>query len=197
MSTSGKIFGVGLPKTATMSFHFALMHLGYRSVHWRHKSGPLRGQICRPEDLELCDAGSDLAVAAVFEELDTAYPGSKFVYTERDLPGWLESIRIQEYVRGDKTRGWGDAGQWASYLRRRAFGPDPPRQFRVDWFAAAYHRHERRVFEYFAGRPGDLLRLNICAGDGWPTLCPFLGRPIPERPFPYRNRTPDRLRRSQ
>jgi hypothetical protein len=41
---------------------------------------------------------------------------------------------------------------------------------------------------YFAKRPGDLLVINIPAGDGWEKLCPFLGVPVPDLPFPFKNR---------
>lgn len=41
--------------------------------------------------------------------------------------------------------------------------------------------------DYFAGRPEDLLIMDICAGDGWEKLCPFLGFEIPETPFPHLN----------
>jgi hypothetical protein len=49
--------------------------------------------------------------------------------------------------------------------------------------------HAARVAEYFSGRPDDLLVLDITAGDGWPPLCRFLGRPVPDAPFPATNRS--------
>ena len=49
----------------------------------------------------------------------------------------------------------------------------------------AYATHERNVREYFAGRPEDLLVMNVTAGDGWELLCPFLGKPVPDFPFPH------------
>jgi hypothetical protein len=42
------------------------------------------------------------------------------------------------------------------------------------------------VREHFADRPGDLLVLDITAGEGWDRLCPFLGLPEPGVPFPRR-----------
>ena len=29
--------------------------------------------------------------------------------------------------------------------------------------------------------------MDVCAGDGWETLCSFLGRPVPAVPFPRNN----------
>jgi hypothetical protein len=31
--------------------------------------------------------------------------------------------------------------------------------------------------------------MNICAGDGWDKLCPFLGKTAPNAPFPCTNQT--------
>ena len=48
--------------------------------------------------------------------------------------------------------------------------------------------HHQRVADYFEGRQ-DLLVLRIAAGDGWERLCPFLGEPVPDEPFPHRHRS--------
>ena len=41
---------------------------------------------------------------------------------------------------------------------------------------------------HFGARLGrDLLVLGLGAGQGWPELCAFLGRPIPEAAFPHLN----------
>jgi hypothetical protein len=53
---------------------------------------------------------------------------------------------------------------------------------RFDW---VYTNHVATVRNYFAGRPKDLLELDICAGEGWASLAPFLGRPLPTDPFPH------------
>jgi hypothetical protein len=43
--------------------------------------------------------------------------------------------------------------------------------------------HNRRVqYEIANDR---LLIMDILGGDGWPALCGFLGRPIPDEPFPF------------
>jgi hypothetical protein len=49
--------------------------------------------------------------------------------------------------------------------------------------------HEREVEAFFADAPQRLLVLDICAGEGWEKLCPFLGRPVPRQPFPWDHRT--------
>lgn len=47
--------------------------------------------------------------------------------------------------------------------------------------------HYQAVTEYFADRPQDLLIMNICEGDGFELLAPFLGLPIPNEAFPHKN----------
>lgn len=59
--------------------------------------------------------------------------------------------------------------------------------FDVKRYVAAYHRHHADVRRYFAGRPHSLLEMNLVEGDGWETLCPFLGLPAPAVPFPHLN----------
>jgi hypothetical protein len=43
------------------------------------------------------------------------------------------------------------------------------------------------VTDYFRGRPHDLLVVDWEAGHGWPELCRFLGRDVPDQPFPREN----------
>jgi hypothetical protein len=45
------------------------------------------------------------------------------------------------------------------------------------------------IKEYFKDRPDDLLVMNICAGEGWEILCPFLDCGIPKIPFPHKNKS--------
>jgi hypothetical protein len=184
-----KIFCIGLSKTGTRSLHDALELLGYRSMHW---GGPdlatavLRGpqiraaveravQEGRPllDDIDDADAYSDiLALSENFDLLDQQYPGSKFILTVRDMEEWLDSRR-----RHVETN-----------VERRANGQYDGNFLEVDlarWTAERV-RHEARVRAYFAGRPDDLLLMDISAGDGWDVLCPFLGVAPPGAPFPQR-----------
>ena len=49
------------------------------------------------------------------------------------------------------------------------------------------HSKYHEINTYFKNRPNDLLVMNICEGDGWEMLCPFLGTDIPDVPFPKLN----------
>jgi hypothetical protein len=62
----------------------------------------------------------------------------------------------------------------------------------VDGWVAERERHHDAVLSHFAGRPDDLLVIDLCAGQGWERLAPFLGWDrLPERTFPWENRTAD------
>jgi hypothetical protein len=184
-----KVFCIGLSKTGTRSLHDALQLLGLRSVHWGGpdldtavRRGPeIKARVeqalheGRPllDDLEDADAYSDIeALSSRFDVLDRQYPGSRFILTTRPLDDWLSSRR--QHVEANRARQ--ARGEYAgTFLTVDLAG----------WTEEAT-AHERRVREHFAGRPEDLLVMDITAGDGWSQLCPFLGRPVPDAPFPRR-----------
>jgi hypothetical protein len=166
-----KCWGVGISRTGTTSLCEALRLLGYESI--RHN----------PDfsELKTLDGGADLGVIVFYKYLDYKYPGSKFVLTLRDdLEAWLRST---EYIFGVyPVRSRSDD---VAIMRRMAVFETV--RFDREKFIAAYHRHNDDVRRYFAQRPGDLLEMSLTAGEGWEKLCPFLGRPIPDVPFPHLN----------
>lgn len=166
-----KIFGIGLMKTGTCSLWRALNLLGFRSLH----AGNL-------QDLDRYDAAMDSPAASRFRELDIMYPGSVFILTVRDPAAWLASWRAHCARSGPLAFEYRSA-------RARLFG-------RLDFDAESclrgFRSHHEEVRSHFAARPADLLIMDITAGAGWETLCPFLGVPLPTTPFPWLNRRPDR-----
>jgi len=183
-----KVFCIGLNKTATTSLHEALETLGIRGLHW---GGPAtRGQIERAmaegrplvDDFAGYGAFSDIQVLSDnFELLDRQYPGSKFILTTRDLASWIESRR-RHVLRN---------------VARKQQGQYDGDFLTVDDAAwtKQYREHHARVREYFADRPGALLVMDIAAGDGYEVLCPFLGLPVREGPFPWSHRSASRADR--
>jgi hypothetical protein len=177
-----KIFCIGLNKTGTLSLHEALTILGYRSLHW---GGPqVRQQVQRAlrEGRPLLtylgehyDTISDLEdITSNFDLADRQYPGSKFILSVRPLADWLDSRR--RHVEKNQVR--------------KAHGAYSGRFLDVDpaGWAAEFRKHNARVRTYFQDRPADLLVIDVTAGAGWECLCAFLGRPVPDVPFPWRNR---------
>ena len=179
MRAWNKLFGIGLSKTGTLSLDAAFSELGLRSIHYPPAESMLTGRFAV---LDAFDAASDISVSVFFRELDAAFPGSRYVLTVRDLEGWLDSMRAHLASR-DSGAYTGDTP--AGRLRERMFGC---RRFDRARLIEAYHRHHTGVRAYFADRPGDLLKLNICAGEGWSKLAPFLGVPAPATAFPHRHK---------
>lgn len=175
-----KIFGIGLSKTGTTSLTTALVKLGYRA---QHSGLPFLDQ--PPAAVADLDAATD-ELAGEFERLDRKFPGSKFILTTRKLDDWLKSC--EHHFRTPL-----DQDSRVGRMIHELYGTTV---FDRDRFAAGFERHQQAVHRYFAGRPGDLLVLDVTAGEGFEKLCPFLGRPLPaDAGFPKENvsRSPARL----
>jgi len=125
------------------------------------------------------DALQDVPWAAMFRDLDIAYPGSRFILTIRGESSWLRSasrhfgstdIPLHEWLYGTGVL----QGNEKAYIDR-------------------FRQHHKEVREYFKHRPCDLLTMDFSAGDGWERLCEFLGEQEPNRPFPHSNKSRERL----
>lgn len=166
----GKIFGIGLSRTGTLSLTIALRRLGYHAIHTPVSEN----------QIEEAEALTDSPIACRFEELDERFPGSLFVQTMRDVESWLASCRVRFSRR--------PPGPLFRRIRRDLYGTV---MFDEAAFRAAYHRFNERVESYFSARPRALLKLNIFdTPDPWHPLCEFLGKPHPDEPFPHKNRRP-------
>jgi hypothetical protein len=175
-----KLFVIGLPKTGTTSLHFGLRLLGLRSFHWggsRAYQGVLAalrdGRRLLAAIGEGHDAYSDIETLSVrFDLADLQYPGSRFIFTVRDVDDWIASRR-RHVERNER-------GRRAGTYTGRNLGIDEG-AWRAQWF-----EQYDRVTTWFRGRD-DLLVLDICAGDGWEQLAPFLDKPVPDVSFPREN----------
>lgn len=128
------------------------------------------------------DAALPGVSAAMFTELDAAFPNSKFILTVRDVEGWLKSIeRDMSRKKGVKR----DKQEDRKKILTLKYGTSDfdPKAFRI-----AFHRHEAKVVDYFKNRPEDLLVLNVTKSEGWEPLCTFLNEPVPNSSFPYVNK---------
>ena len=187
---AGKIFCVGLTKTGTTSLHRALQVLGFRSLHWGpddEANGGTRMYLevlrAKREGRRLLDhigddydAYSDIeTLSKNFELADIQYPGSRFILTVRDVEGWIHSRR-RHVERNQRQKAAGTYAGVGASLR-----------IEVDAWQAEWDEHVGGVLTYFAGRPDDLLVMDVTAGDGYERLAPFLGRPKPSTPFPREN----------
>jgi Sulfotransferase domain len=60
-----------------------------------------------------------------------------------------------------------------------------------DAFARAYDRDDADVLAQFRAREDDPLVLDVCDGEGYERLSPFLGVPAPSERFPWEGRGRD------
>ena len=174
-----RIFNIGLNRAGTTSLTEALCMLGIRAVHHKHEGVRLYDimrtnvQARRPvlHGLDMYDAFSDFGGRDFYRFLDRQYPYSKFILTTRELETWLDSRERK--------------------VAKNLASPQYHHSFRtVDREGWVKHRAQylADLDRHFAKRPGDFLVINIPAGEGWDKLCPFLGLPVPDQPFPLRNR---------
>jgi hypothetical protein len=179
-----KVFGIGFHKTGTKSLAAALRQLGYSVTGPNGVDNP---NISRDVYgmafglVERHDAFQDNPWPILYKEPDERYPGSKFILTLRPTKNWIKSM-VQHF------------GEARTPMREWIYGVGCPLG-NEDVYVARYERHNREVMEHFLSRPNDLLVLRLTDGDGWATLCPFLGEAIPKVDFPQVNRGSDRTKR--
>ena len=180
-----KIFGIGLSRTGTMSLHYALITLGYKS-HF-----VFEGEEEIIEELSEFDAFTHTPLASVYKKLDRQFPDSKFILTVRNnCENWLNSCEKQMNLVSEINK---DSIALKKVLLR-TYGTET---FNREMYRSAYIKHFNDVTHYFANRESDILILDICSGEGFEKLCPFLGKSIPTQPFPQKNSISSLQRPSQ
>jgi len=140
-------------------------------------------------------ATTDIPAGSFHEELHAAYPDVKCILVERDVEGWYKS--------------WHDVQikQYGNLFFKIVATIDPEFIGRIWTFSATgvlegicgakskrdLEEKSRRIYlehneKVKATVPADKLLL-YRLGDGWEPLCRFLGKPVPDVPFPRVNET--------
>jgi len=167
--TKTNYFGIGLSKTGTTTLAEAMGTLGYRSVQ-----GLSYRKYVRPSEWDFLCGGP---VFNVYKWYDLILPGSKFIYTPRDMDAWIRSAdKFWKYMHNSRM---------SKRLVERLTWEYGTTYFNKDAFIRRYVAHEEDVMAYFQFRQDDLLVLDICGGDGWEQLCPFLGEEVPDAEWPW------------
>ena len=176
-----KVFCIGFHKTGTTSLAVALKQLGYRVTGPNGVNDPYieKNVLSMAYDLvEQFDAFQDNPWPIIYRELDTRYPGSKFILTLRDSESWIKS-QVRHFGRRETA------------MRKWIYGIGCP-EGNEEIYIRRFKNHNREVLSHFRNRPQDFLVMNLAKGDGWDKLCPFLGDRIPNVPFPHVNKASDR-----
>lgn len=181
-----KVFGIGLSRTGTKSLTISLNQLGFNIVHYPNDSQTLQEFMAANYDLSIlhdCDGITDITVAAYYAQLDRIFPNSKFILTVRDKESWLKAVEAHWHNKPifDTNPENQDKMRLRRFLRLAVYGTYT---FNADRLAYVYDLHHKNVLDYFKNRPESLLVLNICGGEGWEVLCPFLEKPILQEEFP-------------
>jgi len=179
-----KVFYLGHFRTGTTSFFRAARILGYvRCEHFpleyfRHLYRVGNVDWDAPFDV-MCNANE-----VEYPRCDRVYPGSKFILPIRDVDDWLLSIKyFTSQVRGDSEH--------IPWIRQRLETCLGSPVYDEQLYRLNYINQHNMVTEYFKGREKDflLLPLDAASETKWDLICNFLGKPIPEEPYPYLNRT--------
>lgn len=191
-----KFFCIGLSKTGTTSIIEAFRLLGYRGFHALHGGSHYYNQHLTnifhrrlPQALlSQFDAFGDIPFSEIYEELYRAYPGARFIRTVRNEEDWLKSCRNHFGPMGREMQH--NAGlitciRTPALVRLFTYGSC---DFNEELFRRKYRDHTKEVRQFFADKQDQYLELDICAGDDWDQLCPFIGRNYPNIPFPHKNK---------
>lgn len=170
-----KVFGLGVSKNGTTSLQYALAILGYRSrggVDDYMRPGRTLFERCVNVIDEGWEAFFDEPWPRLYVEIGRKYPGSLFILSKRNEEDWFSSMLTQNRcVRSGYTAEMYD---WPMELM------DVPKE-RILYH---YREHNKAVEEYFEGRD-DFLVMNMPGDFRWEVLCKFLGKDIPQKPFPH------------
>jgi hypothetical protein len=129
-----------------------------------------------------------------YEQHMRLYPEARVVLSERDPERWYESVMNTIYPSSKAARDSGDpamkpfADMAFELIWDGLFGG---RMDDKDHVIGVYLAHNRRVR---AVVPAQRL-LVFEAAQGWEPLCAFLGRPVPDEPYPKVNSTEEFLAR--
>ena len=185
-----KVFCIGFHKTGTTSLTKALKILGYKTIHGdgtKTWEGADEGKTLTKmidegnfdiPTLDMFDAFSDNPYFSIWKELDKR-PDSKFILTIRDPDRWIESAC--KFYKDRRVR----------HMRQWMFGeyadPSSSPEAKQKWLDA-YNAHNDAILAYFKGKDNFLV-MDVTKNANWETLCEFLGKPIPRKPFPHVNKT--------
>jgi hypothetical protein len=137
------------------------------------------------------DCIMDTPQSQFVDELTTAYPEAKVILTTRDFDSWLvsmnASIAAEFYESNFLRRLARFDGEYAGPIMefadecRRLIGFDTADRKKSREMFDKHYEHVKAVV------PKENLLEYRVGTDGWGPLCAFLGKDIPERPFPRAN----------
>ncbi len=190
------VIGAGYGRTGTLSLKFALELLGYNKCHHMIEV------INNPGEAEkwLAAIGShsvnwdallsgyqatiDWPACHFYQELADYYPGAKVLLSVRNPEDWFESISattlrvIRKRIESGQIPREGNLG--TELVVKAAFQGEIED---AEHGVAMFNQHIEKVKSSIES--DRLLIYDV--REGWGPLCAFLGKPVPETPFPRVN----------
>lgn len=199
-----EVIGAGFGRTGTLSMKAALERLGYDKCH--HMIEVLGPD--NPKQLDYWDAigkgeatdwdevfdgfkaSVDFPSSIYWKELSDAYPDAKVVLTVRSFESWYKSASSTIYAVGNSAPAWTRLIPKPRKIDRMVNNIIWQGKFdgKFEDEAHAEKVWNAHIADVKAGLPADRL-LVFEVKDGWGPLCEFLGKPIPDAPFPRVNDT--------
>ena len=193
-----QVIGAGLGRTGTHSLAVALEKLGFGPCYHmlEVKKNPGHVQMWNDAidgkgvDWDLLFSGYNSTVewpsVSFLPQSVKHYPEAKVILTQRDPEAWYESasatifegLELSQYNPDPD-----DTGHGAMVRRLILAGMFSGRYWEKDHAIAVYKQHIRDVIELVPSYR--LLQYRVA--DGWQKLCDFLGKPVPDEPFPRVN----------
>lgn len=174
-----KIFIIGLPRTGTTSISVAMLALGFKVAHTAFTK----------QAFELADVISDAPCFADYQQLDTLFPGSKFIYLQRDLSLWVPSM--QRLLIKMAPHLLAKTGHFSPVLKRAftvSFGENHPLRGSEEHLTHCYLKHQEQVQRYFEQRD-NLLCIDLSDQNSYSEMCAFLSLADENNDkFPHLNR---------
>lgn len=207
-----KIIYAGYSKCGTKTMNAALTELGYNVYDYMENIAYLHDDWMKifkhggsVEDFrrmyEDVDAVTDAPCYFFWEEILEAFPDAKIIFSKRDDEAWLKSVkhqmdqgqgfifRIMEFLSPTSRR----LNNYGLYIMRICFAMEADTRgwnifgkikYNDTMLLKRYRTHNEYVLKNV---PKDKL-LVIDFKQGWEPLCEFLNQPVPDVPFPHKNK---------
>ncbi|MDO6546035.1 sulfotransferase [Pseudoalteromonas carrageenovora] len=161
-----KLFIIGLPRTGTTSVCHAFLELSIATAHTAYT------QAC----FKNATAIADTPIFNDYQVLDKHYPGSKFIYLERELSAWLPSIKqLLTRMHTNLTRADGGFNIHIKRCYLNTFNELSLENINDDsYLENCYNRHFESAQRYFKNRPQDFLSIDIAKPASYKAMCDFL-----------------------
>ncbi|ORX53566.1 hypothetical protein DM01DRAFT_1336109 [Hesseltinella vesiculosa] len=210
-----EVIGAGFGRTGTTSLWAALDKLGYKTHHmrtlfmddtqdvtvWENAfENPGSPDTDWEKVYSQFTAAVDHPTANFYKELSEVYPDAKVILTVRSAESWIKSVRntIFKHFETDEFPP-GHLGNVMRMTRKTSFGGDlltveGKAKIADDaYMTKLFNDHIEEVKRTISA--DRLLVLNL--GDGWEPLCHFLGKAVPDEPYPKTNSTEEFTERAR